>query len=67
MYPVLLASVGRGLGGAWVESSLPGILPGLLTSSSWVAMELGRQVGVRTLIYHQRNRSVEFLEEVSTG
>lgn len=39
MHPVLLQTglMGQAQGRCWEESSFPGILPGLLTLSSWMA------------------------------
>lgn len=48
MHPVLLQSGLGGQGRGQEERSVPGILPGLQTSSSWVALELGKQVGELT-------------------
>lgn len=56
MHPVLLQiglrvqELGRGVE---KESSLPGILPGLLTSNSWVAPEHRSQVGMKSLLLLQ--------------
>lgn len=50
-----------------MESSLPGILPGLLTSSSWVALELGRHVRELELCSSTGETKAQFPQEIFTG